>query len=137
MKNKSKKIARAGFLAIIIVAAGGFFFLNQKNAPIAEAPKNEEVRIETYSKNPLTGLPIDDDKVNARPIAIMINNLHSGQPLLGVTEADIMYECPTEGGITRILGVFKIRSARPTSASRLDWMRYFPFRCSNPARNPW
>lgn len=123
MKNKSKKIASAGFLAIIIIAAGGLFFLNQKNAPIAEAPKNEEVRIETYSKNPLTGLPIDDDKVNARPIAIMINNLHSGQPLLGVTDADIMYECPTEGGITRILGVFKdpfsvpaigsVRSSRP------------------------
>lgn len=123
MKNKSKMIAISGFLAIILVAAGGFFFLNQKNIPVTESPQNEDVQIETRSKNPLTGLPIDDYKVNNRPVAIMINNLKSGQPLLGVTEADIMYECPTEGGITRILSVFKdpyevpaigsVRSSRP------------------------
>lgn len=125
MKNKSKMIAMAGFFAIIIVAAGGFFFLNQKNDPVTETPQNEEIRVEVHSKNPLTDLPIDSNKINNRPVAIMINNLHSGQPLLGVTEADIMYECPTEGGITRILGVFKDPSALPAIGSVRSSRPYF------------
>lgn len=125
MKNVSKIVVVAVFSVIIIFAAAGFFFLNQKNNSVTEFSQNEEVRVENQSKNPLTGLPIDGDKVNNRPVAIMINNLHSGQPLLGVTEADIMYECPTEGGITRILGVFKDPSAVPAIGSVRSSRPYF------------
>lgn len=125
MKNMSKIVVMAVFSVIIIFAAAGFFFLNHKNNSVTEFSQNEEVRVENQSKNPLTGLPIDGDKVNNRPVAIMINNLHSGQPLLGVTEADIMYECPTEGGITRILGVFKDPSAVPAIGSVRSSRPYF------------
>ncbi len=73
--------------------------------------------------NPLTGLPIEPDQQDLRPVAVMFNNLKAAQPQLGVSQADILYEVPAEGGITRMLGVYQslegvgtlgsIRSARP------------------------
>lgn len=73
--------------------------------------------------NPLTGLPMDRAYENSRPVAVMLNDLKAAQPQLGVSQADIIYEVPAEGGITRMLAVFQslkgvgdlgsIRSTRP------------------------
>ncbi|MEG1747148.1 MAG: DUF3048 domain-containing protein [Oscillospiraceae bacterium] len=73
--------------------------------------------------NPLTGLPIDEAHANARPIAIMLNNLKQALPQLGTSQADIIYEILAEGGITRMVGVYQsmegvgnigsVRSSRP------------------------
>ncbi len=73
--------------------------------------------------NPLTGLPMEETYENDRPVAIMLNNLKTAQPQLGVSQADIIYEIPAEGDITRMVGVFQslegvgtlgsVRSARP------------------------
>ena len=73
--------------------------------------------------NPLTGEPLDEAYVNRRPVAVMLNNLKVALPQLGVAQADIIYECIVEGGITRMMGVWQdpsdtggigsIRSSRP------------------------
>ena len=73
--------------------------------------------------NPLTGLPMEPEYENLRPIAIMLNNLKAAQPQLGISQADIIYEVPVEGGITRMLCLYQtvegvdilgsVRSARP------------------------
>lgn len=73
--------------------------------------------------NPLTGMPLEHGAVNDRPIAIMLNNLKKATPQKGVSQADIIYEVPAEGGITRMLGVYQntdavgeigsVRSSRP------------------------
>ena len=73
--------------------------------------------------NPLTGLPMEPEYENDRPVAVMFNNLKAAQPQLGISRADIIYEVPAEGGITRMLAVYQtlenvetlgsIRSARP------------------------
>lgn len=78
---------------------------------------------ETKYTNSLTGLPSDKDISKQRPVAVMINNIEYAQPLMSVSKADIIYECLVEGGITRLLAVYKnpesvgtigsIRSARP------------------------
>jgi len=67
-------------------------------------------------------MPIEEKWVNARPVAIMLNNLRAAQPQQGQSKADIIYEVLAEGGITRMLGVYQsvegvgtigsIRSAR-------------------------
>ena len=73
--------------------------------------------------NPLTGLPMESEEATrARPVAIMLNNLREALPQQGQSQADIIYECLEEGGITRMLGVYQsvkgvdmvgsIRSAR-------------------------
>ena len=73
--------------------------------------------------NPLTGLPMEPEFESRRPVAVMFNNLKAAQPQLGVSQADIIYEIPAEGGVTRMLGLFQtlegvenlgsIRSTRP------------------------
>lgn len=73
--------------------------------------------------NPLTGLEIDSSAKNKRPVAIMVNNVSVAQGVQsGLADADIVYEAYAEGGITRLMAVFKdvnkiprvgsIRSAR-------------------------
>lgn len=57
--------------------------------------------------NPLTGVGCETDIGQNRPIAIMINNLKQALPQLGVSKADMIYEIPAEGGITRMLAVFQ------------------------------
>ena len=37
----------------------------------------------------------------------MLNNLKKAQPQLGNSQADIIYEVPAEGGITRMLAVYQ------------------------------
>ena len=53
-------------------------------------------------------LQILDLESNTRPIAIMINNHKTAQPLqTGLNDAYLVYEIVVEGGITRLLAVFK------------------------------
>ena len=96
--------------------------------PVAEPqPEPEpEPEPEPYvpaGTNPLTGEPMEPAYEKNRPVAVMLNNLKAAQPQLGVSQADIIYEVPAEGGITRMLGIYQslegvgtlgsIRSARP------------------------
>ena len=74
--------------------------------------------------NPFTGLPIEEDSyLTQRPVAIMINNIKQAQPLVGISDADMLFEITVEGGITRMMAVSQdptqlgdvgsVRSARP------------------------
>lgn len=40
---------------------------------------------------------MDEAKENNRPLAVMINNIDIAQPLMGVSQSDVMYECLAEG----------------------------------------
>jgi len=61
----------------------------------------------TGPRNPLTGEPIEEDISAFRPWAILLDNLRAALPHNGISQADILYEMPVEGGITRILAVFQ------------------------------
>jgi len=73
--------------------------------------------------SPLSGLPIADEYVSSRPLAIMINNRKIAQPQHGIGSADIVFEIPAEADITRMLAIFQnpydagvigsVRSSRP------------------------
>ena len=73
--------------------------------------------------NPLTGEAAETDLSAQRPVAVMLNNLRTALPQCGVSQADIIYEAPAEGGITRMMAVFQsldgvgalgsVRSSRP------------------------
>jgi len=55
--------------------------------------------------NPLTGIYTGNDYSDKRPVAIMINNLKASLPQVGISKADILYECLVEGGTTRLMMV--------------------------------
>ncbi len=75
-------------------------------------------------QNPLTGLyDMEPASKDLRPVAVMVNNVSVAQSVqTGLDQADIVYEAYAEGGVTRLLAVFKdikkadnigtIRSAR-------------------------
>ncbi len=74
---------------------------------VESEPEPEPVEPVPGGINPLTGLPMEEEYENNRPIAVMFNNLKAAQPQLGVSQADIIYEIPAEGGITRMIGLFQ------------------------------
>ena len=53
--------------------------------------------------HPLTGLPTEKDISIKRPVSIMVNNLEASLPQSGIYNADILWECLAEGGITRLM----------------------------------
>ena len=79
----------------------------------------------TGPRNPLTGLPLQEEYVGRRPVAIMLNNLKQALPQLGVSDADIIYECLAEGGITRMLGVYQDPSQAGTIGSIRSSRTYY------------
>ncbi|MCL2401417.1 MAG: DUF3048 domain-containing protein [Oscillospiraceae bacterium] len=78
-----------------------------KPEPAPEFEPEPEPEHNIQYRNPLTGLSTDTDISHLRPLAIVINNLSIAQPQLGVSQADIIYEVPVEGGLTRMLAVFQ------------------------------
>lgn len=69
----------------------------------------------------LTGMWIPKEYEYSRPYAIMLNNIEYAYPQAGTEEAGILYEILTEGGITRLMGLYdyvttdrigSVRSAR-------------------------
>lgn len=86
-----------------------------------EESTQEATQAESPYHNPLTGEDMDE-MMTARPYTVMLNNYKSALPIHGNSEADIIYETLTEGGMTRCMGIYtdlasvkelgSIRSAR-------------------------
>ena len=72
---------------------------------------------------PLTGMLVEDEEdLKLRPIAVMLDNEYNARPQSGLLDAEIVYEFPVEGNITRYMAVYHhnhtdkigpVRSARP------------------------
>ena len=80
----------------------------ENTEPAENTDPTENTDPENVVANPLTGLPLaDPEMVNARPVAVMLNNHRAAQPQHGISDADILYEFLVEGGITRLMGVYQ------------------------------
>ena len=76
--------------------------------------------------NPLTGEPmVNPERVNYRPVASMVNNIHLAMPQHGVADADIIFEYNVEGGITRMVAFFQDVSTVGTIGSTRSARPYF------------
>ena len=99
----------------------------EETAPVSEetaAPDTAEF-VPDGNVNPLTGLcdGVSDTALTRKPVAIMVSNSYDSLPQWGISQADIIYEMPAEGRITRFLAIFQdpskieklasIRSSRP------------------------
>ena len=101
MKLKWNRIIAVFLVFILLIGVGVYFiFFNKK----------EEVQLEEESQEPAVEkkLQILDLESNTRPIAVMINNHKTAQPYqTGLNDAYLVYEIVVEGGITRMMAVFK------------------------------
>jgi hypothetical protein len=63
-------------------------------------------------KCPLTGEPAPPGGVPQRPaLAVKVDNFSAARPQSGLAQADIVFEEPVEGGITRYVAVFQCQNA--------------------------
>ena len=61
---------------------------------------------------PLTGQVLRDEDPPDRPaLAVKVENTRDAYPLAGLERADVIYEEPVEGGITRFAAIFQCRDA--------------------------
>ncbi|MBQ0028320.1 MAG: DUF3048 domain-containing protein [Lachnospiraceae bacterium] len=67
---------------------------------------SEEAEPEQVFRSRLSGEEITYNFLDHRPLAVMLNNIKEGCPQSGIEEASIVYECPVEGRITRLMGIF-------------------------------
>lgn len=97
---------------------------DEPTEPTDPTDSTEPTEPEPQFRNPLTGLASSIDLTRTRPFAIMFNNIRIATPQTGISAADMIFEVPVEGGITRLLAIFQdfdgaaaalgsIRSARP------------------------
>jgi len=77
----------------------------QKDPETTQAPETTAPVASTPYVNPLTGLSTETDLSGQRPVAVMINNIPIACPQVGIAEADVLYECLVEGGLTRLMAV--------------------------------
>lgn len=117
-KNKKTKVIIIGVIALVLIIGifitfPTFFKVNKKNSENNDSnPTVEEVK----------KLNIIDLNSNSRPIAVMINNISTARKYhAGLQDAYMVYEIIVEGGITRLMALYKdvntakigsIRSAR-------------------------
>ncbi|MHB1444715.1 MAG: DUF3048 domain-containing protein [Acidimicrobiales bacterium] len=70
---------------------------------------------------PLTGAPPPSGGVPARPaLAIKVDNYPTARPQSGLDKADIVFEEPVEGGVTRYVAVFQCQEASLVGPIRSD-----------------
>lgn len=80
---------------------------------------------EGYVISEFTGEWIDEALENQRPVTVMINNISDAMPQSGLSDADILYEMIVEGGITRLMGVFKDYANLPKLGSVRSCRQYY------------
>lgn len=113
-KSKKKKVFVLIFFLCLIGVGAYYALTHEKELKKAFSEVTGEAEIKK--------LKIVDQFSKSRPIAVMINNNHVAWPHAGLQDAYITYEIIAEGGITRLMAIFKdkdtakigsVRSARP------------------------
>lgn len=89
--------------------------------PTTEAPQKLPANVSA-----LTGLPVSDSAVGARPIAIMVENTPEARPQWGLSTPDVVVEGLVEGGITRMMWIYsdvtQIPKVGPVRSARHDYV---------------
>lgn len=82
----------------------------KENAPVEEVADivvDDDVPPEEgMVRSKLTNEWVTAETGNLRPLAVMIPNDKSAIPQYNISNADILYECPVEGKLTRLMAVF-------------------------------
>lgn len=118
-RNNKMVFIIIGVLVLIIGGALGFLLLNNKESNVETNKTKKEVKEKV--DEPKKEVSIVDINSKTRPYAIMINCHNAALPQAGLDKAYIVYELMVEGGITRMMALFRdvnvdkigsVRSAR-------------------------
>lgn len=105
------KIIASVISGIVVIAAaiGGWLYFTKPEEKVETTTAVETTTEDPYAgmkRSYLTGEYKKEKIVNQRAYAFMYNNIQNAIPQSGIGDADVLYEAPVEGGITRLMGLF-------------------------------
>lgn len=107
--TKRGKVVIGGVAAAAVVAVAILAFTGNAPGPIQRFVNTVAGRPEPC---PLTGKVRDGEDAPARSVlAVKVENTSDAYPLAGLEHADVIYEEPVEGGLTRFAALFQCRDA--------------------------
>jgi flagellar basal body-associated protein FliL len=130
-KNKKKKIIIISLILLIVLGVATYLLWPNNNS-LGEVPEKESSndQIETNpldTESPLNGEMTTKDKIEQRPVGVMIENHTDSRPQSGLEEAELVYEAITEGGITRFLALYQISDVSeigPVRSARVPFVNF-------------
>ncbi|HZD79863.1 MAG TPA: DUF3048 domain-containing protein [Actinomycetota bacterium] len=115
LTRRGKAAIAGGVVVTVAVAAVGFFSLFPDKAPAFVRTAISGVGLAPDPPPPdcpLTGRPAPHGAIPDRPaLAVKVENLPEARPQSGLDRADVVYEEPVEGGITRFIAIFQCSQA--------------------------
>ncbi len=130
MKRRSKKKKKIFLFILSIVLILGVVFEIYKLMPPSV---KEQINSGGISKLIMPKVKIVDENSKSRPIAVMINNNHAAWPHAGLQDAYLSYEIIAEGGITRIMALFKDQNTAKIGSVRSSRHYYLDYALENDA----
>ncbi len=94
IKNRKKLIAGAAALAVL---AGSM------TCAVSVSAEEENGMVRSF----LTGKLVPESVGRTKAISVMFNNIQAALPQSGISNAEVVYEAPVEGGITRLMGIIE------------------------------
>lgn len=96
---------------------------SSSSSSVSVSPTDPSTTSAPSTTCPLSGMPAAGGKVPQRQaLAVKIDNLNVARPQTGLSNADVIYEEPVEGGITRFIAIFQCHDAsriEPVRSGRL------------------
>ncbi|MBQ8804689.1 MAG: DUF3048 domain-containing protein [Tyzzerella sp.] len=81
----------------------------------------------TARQNLLTGLnDLTKEAIGKRPVAVMVNNVEEALPQYGVAQADVIFEIPVEGNLTRLMALYADYTQIPKICAIRSCRYYYP-----------
>lgn len=133
MKNNLKKIV---CLVLVVIMGLSVWSCGKRGAnvetdlsnvgDVSDIPKVEAIPEQKY-ENLLTGIEdLTKEAVGKRPVAVMVNNVKDALPQYGVGKADVIFELPVEGNLTRLMALYGDYTQVPDVCSIRSCRYYFP-----------
>ena len=133
-KSNKKIVVILSAIAGVLLIVGLVLILTKK--PAEDKPKEEETKEEEKEKEPeqpKSNVKIIDIYSKTRPYAVMINCKTEALPQAGLQDAYIVYEETVEGGITRMMALFKDKELAKIGSARSARVQYLPYVFENDA----
>ena len=129
--NKKTKIILAVIIALLLILGVVLFFFFNKKEPVV-LPKVEET--EPVKEEEVKKINIIDLDSNSRPVAVMINNIGAARKYhSGLQDAYMVYEMIVEGGLTRLMAVYKDADTAKIGSIRSSRHYYLDYALENDA----
>ncbi len=97
-----------------------------KAVSLFQMPKLEEIA-EPANQNLLTGWAnLSEKAIGKRPVAVMVNNVEPALPQYGISQADVIFELPVEGDLTRLMAMYADYTKVPDVCAIRSCRYYYP-----------